>query len=343
MRKTILLVTLLLPGLVAIPAKAATGQIAVGAWGKGRTGLFVVQADGSGSRRISSLYHMTYDPAWSPDGSLIAFNSTASDGTPGTYSIRPDGTDRHRLSVAPCYDEYDPDWSPNGRRIVFRHDTCERAHVVIMNRFGHDKHRLVPGVAFAPDWSPIEPVIVYVGRVHQQDQIFRVRPDGSHQQRLTFGAGADLRFIDGNSDPRISPQGDLVAYSGSTGPLKSEHSRICLVTIEGLHDRCLTDGTTVDTNPTISPDGRTVAFVRKQDGSTDIYLIDRDGTNLRRLTTTRRSDYSPEWSPDGEDIAFLSARSGNVELYAMRSDGSNVQRLTRSPEAREINPEWAPL
>jgi Tol biopolymer transport system component len=71
------------------------------------------------------------------------------------------------------------------------------------------------------------------------------------------------------------------------------------------------------TSPSWSPDGRKLAFVRRN----DIYLIGRSGRGLRRLT--HRGGYAPAWSPDGRWIAFV--RAG--DMYIVRTNGRRLRRL----------------
>jgi TolB protein len=95
-----------------------------------------------------------------------------------------------------------------------------------------------------------------------------------------------------------------------------------------------------DTSPAWSPDGRRVAFVRRQHDHWETYAVDAGGRNLRRLTDTpgtqdggqgasaRPGDsVAPAWSPDGAYIAFLTNRSGKWEIWVMRADGSQPARL----------------
>ena len=70
--------------------------------------------------------------------------------------------------------------------------------------------------------------------------------------------------------------------------------------------------------PSISPDGKTVAFSYKG----DLYLVGSDGGEARQLTSNPAYDYSPIWSPDGKTIAFASDRYGNFDIYALAAYAS---------------------
>ena len=102
--------------------------------GVGDFELCVVGSDGKGLRQITNAAGQSKQPAWSPDGSRIAFESDRegwpcgissfawSPDRPGEdelYSVRPDGTGLLRLTDDPRTDATFPAWSPDGRRIVF--------------------------------------------------------------------------------------------------------------------------------------------------------------------------------------------------------------------------------
>src|SRR4029450_7144841 len=64
--------------------------------------------------------------------------------------------------------------------------------------------------------------------------------------------------------------------------------------------------------PDWSPNGRRIAFVRRNGRQSDIWVMNRDGSGKRRLTPTEYpSEHSPDWSPDGRKIAFTSNSDGN--------------------------------
>ena len=76
--------------------------------------------------------------------------------------------------------------------------------------------------------------------------------------------------------------------------------------------------------PSISPDGKTVAFSYKG----DLYLVGSEGGEARQLTSNPAYDYSPVWSPDGKTIAFASDRYGNFDVYLISIDGGVPSRIT---------------
>jgi hypothetical protein len=96
-----------------------------------------------------------------------------------------------------------------------------------------------------------------------------------------------------------------------------------------------------DTFPSLSPDGRQIAFVSNRDGNREVYVMQRDGSNPQNLTRNAAEDWTPTWSPDGRHIAFASFRDDNWEIYVMEADGNNQTRLTHHTAA-DYAPSWSP-
>ena len=88
-------------------------------------------------------------------------------------------------------------------------------------------------------------------------------------------------------------------------------------------------------DPALSPDGRTVLFVRTTtDGKTgkrnaDIFSVASDGSGeAKSLLDGDKTETTPRWSPDGRKIAFLSNRDGAMQIYVADADGGDVKKLT---------------
>jgi hypothetical protein len=124
--------------------------------------------------------------------------------------------------------------------------------------------------------------------------------------------------------------------------------RLLVIKLDGTVIRELrTDARRVE-DPTISPDGRTVAYWA--DDNTDgpnggsIYTLAMDGSSEPVRLTDRRagSDADPAWSPDGSMIAFRRrGPNDNFDVYVMRSDGSDVRPVATGPAVEE-KPAWSP-
>lgn len=82
-------------------------------------------------------------------------------------------------------------------------------------------------------------------------------------------------------------------------------------------------------HPSISPDGKTIAFGYKG----DIYLVNAQGGTAVPLTIHEAHDMMPVWSNDGKSIAFASDRHGNFDVFVMSVNGGNPTRLTYNSAA----------
>jgi len=100
-------------------------------------------------------------------------------------------------------------------------------------------------------------------------------------------------------------------------------------------------------DPQISPDGSTIAFVRKHIGEknqyiTNIWLVAVEDGSLRQLTTGGK-DSHPRWSPDGTRLAFISGRDKpRTQIWMIRVDGGEAHAITRLPEGSISSFKWSP-
>ena len=113
-----------------------------------------------------------------------------------------------------------------------------------------------------------------------------------------------------------------------------------------LRDRITTDQL-VNTSPSASPDGRSIAFASRRDGSYSLYVMDADATHIRKIGRSS-FDGDAAWSPDGTQIAFRSELPGPFgpygRIWIVNANGTGLRQL--SPETAEYaydgQPSWSP-
>jgi TolB protein len=71
-----------------------------------------------------------------------------------------------------------------------------------------------------------------------------------------------------------------------------------------------------------------IAFVVKQNRSSDIYTINFDGSDLTKVTNYGSVALSPRWSPDGQTIGFISYKDGNPDLYFRRLQDYSTRKIS---------------
>ncbi len=98
-----------------------------------------------------------------------------------------------------------------------------------------------------------------------------------------------------------------------------------------------------DISPSVSPDGRRIAFASNRSGFWDLYLFDASSGDVTQLTDTPEYEGAPTWSPDGSFLAFEAYLDDNLEIVIGPADDprQNAVQLTASATA-DHSPAWAP-
>ena len=321
-------------------------QIAFSSDREGGQDIFVINADGSGLRKVVDTGLDDYFPDWSPDGAqLVFFAADFPSIRQDIFTVNLDGSDLVNLTNTPAVVDESPQWSPDGAQIIFQTDRDRNFEIYVMNADGSQPRNLTDhrGRDYWPDWlAPASAGvsdnlpgsrIAFVSSRDGNGEIYSMNVDGSDPQRLT-----SWRLWDGFPD--WSPDGSQIAYYSY---LSSERWAIMIMNADGSDPRQLSPGVSCDGAPHWSPDG---AFIAYDSGGCsgdfrDIFIIPVAGGELLNLTNNPADDMLASWSPDATQLVFTSNRDGNYEIYCMAADGSNVRRLTDNP-AEDHAPSWSP-
>jgi TolB protein len=152
-----------------------------------RPEVWVMNADGSGQRRLAS----GQPSAWSPDGRKIAFTGA---GIPGIYVMNADGTGQRRLTTATFVSAT---WSPDGGKILFtryeRGSRGKRSDIYVMNADGSGQRKLAER-GHGAHWSPDGEMISFVSYRRDRDyEIYVMNADGSGQLNVSQNPRRDDR------------------------------------------------------------------------------------------------------------------------------------------------------
>jgi dipeptidyl aminopeptidase/acylaminoacyl peptidase len=177
--------------------------------------IFVMNADGSGVTNLTNAPGNDWQPAWSPDGTRIAFTS-ARGGSHALWTMNADGSDQVRLR--PGGEE--PAWSPDGSKIAFTYSS----DLYVISPDGTGETRLIdsPSRDADPAWSPDSQRIVFARIVDFPTgcerycyafhyDLFTVGPEGANLTRLTTGSTGDNNGVN-SANPAWSPDGTKIVF-----------------------------------------------------------------------------------------------------------------------------------
>ena len=169
------------------------------------------------------------------------------------------------------------------------------------------------------------------------------RSDGIHELRVaTLDGKSDLIFRnEANPGKAVAPAGWLPDGSALlVGLVRADSTfAIGLVPTAGGPFTPLRSGKwggAYPEMPSLSPDGRLIAFSDGAPGMREIYVISRDGQAAHRITDHPADDYRPLWSPEGSHLAFLSTRNGSAALWTVAiRDGQPAGEPLRAREGMQ--------
>ena len=322
-----------------------SGRIAYLSTRDGQQGIFIMNADGSGQRRVTTgadLFH-----SWSPDGCRIVFRRqlaqimiVGTDDTPPRLVVQTRGGDPAGDMRAYA--------SPDSSRVVFT--------------------GRMPGVGGGKDiWvvnADGSALTNLTNAAQPQEEYYDARwsPDGTWILFDTNGVrGMSVMRADGTARRRLA--------EGVTGFWSSNSARVLALTPGGLK-AIEVDGpplprptapaqATVRILWSVSPDASRLAFVAAQpDDTVSINVMNSDLTGERSVAKLSGQDIAlymagpssmpPSWSPDGSRLAFSRSAvrqlpngggAAGADVFAVNADGSGLTQLTH--DGQSVAPAWS--
>jgi Tol biopolymer transport system component/predicted Ser/Thr protein kinase len=368
-------------GLAFVPALSPDGKQAAFIWraeNSQTNDLYLQLVNGGNPLRLPDA-HAAGKPAWSPDGSRLAF--IRNDG--GLYVMPALGGQPQRVSISPGATTGDLAWSPSGAFFVY---TGPSEGLFAVSAEGGEARQLTKpptGGDISPSISPDGDALAFVRRTSTFTSGVFLMPlnrDGTAAgpaKQITAGVW-DIATLDWTADGRE------ILFAGSAG---SGNSSLWRIAREGGKPVRFHSPTMVSTQPSVArqsgrmlyaarqletkifklplgprgagepkplietdgeqrdlgvaPDGSRIVFASNQTGSKELWIANSDGSNQTQLTFFNGPAVgSPRWSPDSKRIAFDGYAGGSSDIYLIPVEGGKPVRLTSDP-ANEVRPAWS--
>jgi Tol biopolymer transport system component len=258
------------------------------------------------------------------------------------YTASADGTNIVNLTNNASIEE-EPSFSPDGSRIVFKSnrvtgDTNYDIYTMDTEGGGNVVRLTSVGNNGSPTYSPDGSRIVFVSNRDGNDEIYTINAaDGSNQQRLTNNSIPDV-------EPVFSPDGAKIAFSRPYSEAVNGFRAIFMMNAaDGSNALQITTPPSPlsDMNPSYSPDGSRIVFIRNNPGpfTSIIITVNPEGTNPTTLPPNGFV-YRPTYSPDGTKIIYSRYITGSrydIEVYSLA--GGSTQTILQSG----YRPDWQPV
>jgi Tol biopolymer transport system component len=237
----------------------------------GNADIWVINADGTNPMKLTSHSAGDTSPAWSPDGTRIAFSSDRG-GDQDIYVMDCDGGNVKRLAAFPGWDAL-PAWSPDGKKIAWARGIFS---IWVMDGDGGNQRQLVSGMGdvYNPLWSPDGEYIYFNSDVLSYDlfEIWRVRANGTEApEQVTSDGNNHWRFCLSPVD-RAKVVLDL-DIGGRSSYVYTVNPEIYVMNADGSDMLNISNHPARDYYPSWSPDGTKGVFYSDRTGNWDIWVV----------------------------------------------------------------------
>jgi len=272
--------------------------------------------------------NLDYGPAFSPDGSTVAFiRGIAAGVVEDLYVVPAAGGAPKRLTFDNTWILGPPAWTSDGRDIVF---SSRRGGLTSLWRISSSggTPRLVAGVgvlAAFPSISPKGNQLAYE-QMDRKADIWRLNL--TNEEHLQGSPGVVISQKGQNSRPHFSPDGKRIVFESD----RLGYAEIWACDSDGSNCGQLTSLHGTAGAARWSPDGRYIAFEFRPKEHSEIYLLEIASGVPQLLPTLPGADNGgPNWSRDGTWIYFYSDRGGGpFQLWKMQVNGGTPIQVTKN-------------
>jgi TolB protein len=262
----------LIPAPQVVPRSALVGTIAYPVFNGTSYDIYLGEVDGSGSRFYRA---QASQPAFSPDGSRIAFHSW-DDRSRGLMTM--DVTGATGYLVANFIEDQLPTWTADGSEIIFlsRRSGDRKSNLIKVSSTEERTEGVIVGEGEYPTVGP------------NNQLVFKGWGSTAFGLRVATADLEDVQTVtnvEEDTAPALSPDGERVVFMSR----REENWDVYVVNVDGSGLQRLTDDPAQDGLPTWSPDGNAIAFVSDRGGIWAIWVMTPDGKGQSQLFTMEGS------------------------------------------------------
>lgn len=250
-----------------------------------RYALQVADADGANPQTVVSSNEPIISPAWSPDGTKLAYVSFEKK-KPIVFVQSLTSGSREMVANYKGNNSA-PTWSPDGSKlaIVLTYGANSQIYTIDASGGGLKQVTKSNAIDTEPAFSRDGNWIYFSSDRGGRPQIYRVAAGGGDASRVTFEGAY-------NVSPRFSPDGKSLVYIRNDGG----KFRVAMQDLASGQTQILSEGSQ-DESPSFAPNGRVILYATKLGGRGSLAAVSSDGKVRQRLSESRGDVREPAWGP----------------------------------------------